>query len=601
MDGERGPRIVPALDELEALPTPLNNGEAATLQAIRRLGPDWHVFVQPRLAMAQPDFVAVHPVQGVWVIEVKDWSPGKYRASGVAGGPWIEVDDGHGWVSRPSPRKQVVAYEATFRERFFADSSDASAARALNVLLVLPRFSREQVTDLFGMFPCASGEELRHLADRLTSARAGHPDVDRVADVLRWLDEPENISDQRLPLLMSPRVAEIARNPGGVVRRRVRGPAGSGKSLALAARAVALAGQGREVLVVTYNITLGHYLHDLCARAAREQHVRHWKRLVSFVHFHGMLRDLAQQLGETCANDAWESWAIQTLSDAYTKPSNDLPSFDAILVDEGQDFERDWWDFLATHLLRPGGEMLLMADPTQNVFQRSNWSGTGTAGGGFSGPWFEIRGTYRMPVDLVPIVAEFAQSYLPGVDVVLPTVESDHPALGDAHKATHRRWINVAEGDVVEKAADEIASLLLADPSLSPSDIVLLTDHEVGVQITDELRRRGNDVLSLFTPREGETRRRRKQAFWAGTPGIKGCTVHSFKGWESKAVVCVPVVMGEVQLYIAMTRVKAAPSRAAHLTVVNGVEHLRSFKLRFEREVLPSEVPSLGGQGTFDL
>lgn len=75
---------------------------------------------------------------------------------------------------------------------------------------------------------------------------------------------------------------------------------------------------------------------------------------------------------------------------------------------------------------------------------------------------------------------------------------------------------------------------------LSPSDVVVLAGHEAGVAIMAELRARGNDVLSHFTVNDGDARRRLKRAFWAGTPGIKGYTVHSFKGWESRAIVCVP-------------------------------------------------------------
>ena len=74
-----GARVVPALEQLELLPTPLKAGELATVGAVAQLGSDWHVFVQPRLAMAQPDFVVVHPRKGVWLIEVKDWSPSQYR------------------------------------------------------------------------------------------------------------------------------------------------------------------------------------------------------------------------------------------------------------------------------------------------------------------------------------------------------------------------------------------------------------------------------------------------------------------------------------------------------------------------------------------
>jgi len=109
--------------------------------------------------------------------------------------------------------------------------------------------------------------------------------------------------------------------------------------------------------------------------------------------------------------------------------------------------------------------------------------------------------------------------------------------------------------------ADEVIRLFTEVEGLSPSDVGLLANHETGVEIMAELRGRENDVLSLFTANDGEARRRLKRAFWAVAPGIEGCTVHSLKGWESRAIGCVPSVMGELPLCIAMTRVKAAPNR----------------------------------------
>jgi hypothetical protein len=552
--------------------------------------------------MAQPDFVVVHPQKGVWVIEVKDWNPSLYRPVSHAGGRLIEVFDGVRWVPRPSPKAQVVAYEQTFRERFFVDFSGAWLPHeGLRVLLALPRFSRDEAAQLLGAFPLVPGEELAHLARQLSDARDAELEPEKVDELLRWLDEPENVSDQRLPLVLSAQGQEVARNRRGVQFRRVRGPAGSGKSLALASRAIDIASQRKEVLMVTFNITLCHYLHDLCSRSARQGKVTRWRNAVSFIHFHGMLHELLAQRGDLPNGDDWASWAISVLSDAYSQPRHDLPTYDAILVDEGQDFESEWWMFLRRHVLRPGGEMLLVADRTQNLFNRSDWAESGTAGGGFSGPWTELKGTYRMPVDLVPIVREFAETYLPEQGRDLPSIELDHPALEDAHEPTIRRWLNVADVDVVEAAADEVVRLFSEVEGLSPSDVVLLADHEIGVAIMTELRARGNDVISLFTLNDGDARKRLKRAFWAGRPGIKGCTVHSFKGWESRAIVYVPSVMGELLLYIAMTRVKAAPSRSACISVINAVDSLRSFRPRFEREILPSEVPALAGQSTLDV
>ena len=73
------------------------------------------------------------------------------------------------------------------------------------------------------------------------------------------------LSDARRPLTLSAAAANIANNPSKARIRRVRGAAGCGKSLGLAARAARLAHEGKEVLVVTFNSTLTHYLRDLAA------------------------------------------------------------------------------------------------------------------------------------------------------------------------------------------------------------------------------------------------------------------------------------------------------------------------------------------------
>lgn len=318
---------------------------------------------------------------------------------------------------------------------------------------------------------------------------------------------------------------------------------------------------------------------------------------------HGLLSELVDQLGETPEGEVhWESWAVAIVHDAYARGTEDLPTFDAILVDEGQDFELAWWELLRRRMLRDGGEMVLAVDRTQNLYGRSDWAAEGATGGGFRGKWAELVGTYRMPVDLVPIVAAYAQVYLPGRDLDLPTVEKDHPALAEAHEPTVKRWIDVDNvSQLTADAVDAVEQLIEDHADLSPSDIVLLADHDAGLAIIEELRTRGHDAFCIFAPTGGEARKRLKRAFWAGRPGIKGCTVHSFKGWESRAVVCVPSPRGELALYIAMTRVKGEPTRPAFLTVVNAVDELRGFKTHFEREVLPNEVPALAGQRALDL
>lgn len=91
-----------------------------------------------------------------------------------------------------------------------------------------------------------------------------------------------------------------------------------------------------------------------------------------------------------------------------------FPTYNAvILVDEGQDFLPLWWNILRL-LLRQGGEMLLVADATQDVYGTANsWTDEAMIGAGFKGPWVELKRSYRLPPIIVKLVRDFAERFLP--------------------------------------------------------------------------------------------------------------------------------------------------------------------------------------------
>lgn len=123
------------------------------------------------------------------------------------------------------------------------------------------------------------------------------------------------------------------------------------------------------------------------------------------------------------------------------------PRLDAVLVDEGQDFSLKWWNMLRQHVCRPDGELLLVADPTQDLYEKRAWTDEDRMlGAGFSGPWTELRGSYRMPRDLTPVVAEFAQLHL-GDWGVNPAVPYDHPQRVGRYQPTVKRWVNTERGE----------------------------------------------------------------------------------------------------------------------------------------------------------
>ncbi len=120
-----------------------------------------------------------------------------------------------------------------------------------------------------------------------------------------------------------------------------------------------------------------------------------------------------------------------------------------------------------------------------------------------------------------------------------------------------------------------IATDLIAFP-----DITLLTEsHEFGLRCVDLLTAKGIQCAHVFgrTPREKQNN---KRAFYMGDARMKASTIHSFKGWETQAVV---VHIGSAHdhralatAYVALSRLKRQEQESL-LTVVCSASELEEY------------------------
>jgi len=594
--------VYPGWDELACLPTPLNTGERGVLDCLATMDDQWIIYVQPRLGLDQPDFITAHPVFGICAVEVKDWAPGIYRQDNEGRiqrrrqGGWARTDE--------APRYQAHRYRGAIHDRLRELTEDAPPFTQILGVVVMPRCTTIQaraaiagrtVLDSEKWIGVYGYDDLQHDPTLvLTGSRqpVGRSISSMCLDALRRsLAEPEARSDQRLPLALSAAASNIEANPRNARIRRVRGSAGCGKSLGLAARAAQLSLEGKEALVLSFNSTLPHYLRDLAAR--RCQDIGSSLNRITFTHLHelcGRAVDDARIAGAQPAISPlpgvltnWESKIDQGI-EAYRLGYG--PRFDAVLVDEGQDFSLKWWNMLRDQVCRPDGELLLVADPMQDVYGKRAWTDEERMlGAGFSGPWTELRGSYRLPPDLTPVIAEFAQLHLSDW-TVNPVVPSDHPQRIGQYKPTVKRWVNTTRGEKCgRRLGTEVVHLLNENPDLAPSDVVFLANHSEGLEAVNVITDAGYEVQHVFGATQSE-KRKRKANFWSSAAGVKGCTVHSFKGWESRAVL-MSVGWGRDArrlAYVGLTRVKGdRDNRSAFVTVVNSDFGLRGFKDRFEQ------------------
>ena len=145
-------------------------------------------------------------------------------------------------------------------------------------------------------------------------------------------------------------------------RAAIAGCAGSGKTLVAVAKARELAGQGKKVLLTCFNKALA----------------THWNESLDFPpgvtvrHFHGLCSDVVRETEIKPSRDQlsdkdYVEWLPTGL---YEGLSSTNMKFDAVIVDEGQDFQADWFEYLDLMLIdRRSGIYYTFYDDNQRLYQ----------------------------------------------------------------------------------------------------------------------------------------------------------------------------------------------------------------------------------------
>jgi hypothetical protein len=151
-------------------------------------------------------------------------------------------------------------------------------------------------------------------------------------------------------------------------RVAISGGAGTGKTLLALEKARRLAAEGLEVLLTCYNRPLADHLRRSAGPCER----------LTIANFHTYCWEMAKQAGmplpETSATDPPPGFYERTVPDALLTALDSVPKrFDAIVVDEGQDFLDSWWDPLMLSLADlDGGILYVFHDDNQNLYRRTS-------------------------------------------------------------------------------------------------------------------------------------------------------------------------------------------------------------------------------------
>jgi superfamily I DNA/RNA helicase len=358
----------------------------------------------------------------------------------------------------------------------------------------------------------------------------------------------------------------------GDKNRLIRGVAGSGKTLILASRAKMLSKENPDwkILILCYNISLANSIQQMIIHMLNEPEdlfdfdfsnsgeIKAKSDNIIVRNFHSWLK-----------NDLKISeHQIPIFLEKLKSKETILPKYDAILIDEGQDFEPEWLSLVSSLINERTQSLLLVEDRAQSIYKRKR-SYVQDTGLSFQGRSKVLSINYRNTSQVVKFAWDFYREHsIFKSKVVNRELEGEIIAPQSTKRKGPEVGIIKAKNFYEEmKIISKQVSRLISEKNVPAHEILILyrvkRNHKY--PIIDIIKKSLTDEkLSYFWITESETSKRN---FEKEDDRIKISTIDSSKGLDYQAVFIVntdsmpfPLEDDEERevslLYIGMTRAK---------------------------------------------
>jgi len=471
------------------------------------------------------DFLLIHPKVGIIALEAKGDAE-------VTNGPegWAFKNHKGEWRKGKSPFEQAST-GARELNTFLSKEAPELGNVPFGHGVVFPSFTeeesrgpeapreiiidREQLSDIescvkkiikrFDLKADFTPEQIKKIIKKLTSYKISKRSLKQVVD-----DTNQEILD------LSESQFEILSLLSNQTRAIIEGPAGSGKTILAIECARRKLQEGKKVLLLCFNELLGKHLKETFSD---DDNIRAGS-------FHEFCQEMARESGLEIVNEIdqidtkteeeksrfWQIDLPESLPDAIYKNEK---TYDALIIDEAQDFTVDWIETLE-HCLGDLEEdpFFLFLDRKQK-FEGQDWES----------PWLKQKP--------YPLTENWRCSE-PIAEKVRSIWGEETTSKGPASELKPE-WVEAETNDEIINLAIECALNLLIEEKLDPSQIVVLTGNTA---LRDELK---NGPLSQRD--------------------FKIETVRRFKGLDAEVVVLVlPEESKPVDpkiAYVGMSRARA--------------------------------------------
>lgn len=250
------------------------------------------------------------------------------------------------------------------------------------------------------------------LLDKLGKHPLFTPDI--YEDFARRLRPPMHTQQQGVVVSFDEKQQALTMSKPGFAK--VKGVAGCGKTTILAQRAINAHARHRgHVLILTYNITLRHYIRDTISRLQGGGN----RHPYEVIHYHAFISnqlnncgiDLKSKLEELSPAQRADLDVIFGMKSLFTGVETER--YGTILIDEVQDYAPEWIKLVRDCFLADDGEMILFGDQSQNIYGRPSDGRESPIVLGF-GSWVRLTKSYRSDGDapLLQLFRNFQMQHL---------------------------------------------------------------------------------------------------------------------------------------------------------------------------------------------
>ena len=557
--------IPPSIQQLKSA----SSGERKVYQLLEHVFQEenaiiWH---EPKALNRYTDFIVWLPKHGLLVIEVKDWSKDRFESLNPETFTGRFYNNNHAKsVVVQNPEQQVRKCMLNILNQFkktaiFLQQNgpyQGNVKFPISSCVIYTELKEQDAHEIGLSLPSISTvhktiykDDLRLVAENKTFKNkliAAFKDVGFSFEALSYAEEkflrymifPEirvNEFKQDELFAVEPQEVKaldlsqesIAKNIGDG-HRILKGVAGSGKTLVLACRAKYLKTiyPDYKILVVCYNNSLCNHL--------RQMFGDDFNGKIEVLNFHSVVKKITSANLSMLKNEKqadYNSRVGQILLD-YLEESDlsDTQQYDAILIDEGQDFAQEWIIGLSKLVKAESNNILFCYDPAQNIFNRKkpSWRSVGLQVQGKKP--VELYKCYRNTKEILDIAKAFLNPKQ--FESLQNNDEYDRVLDPDTGECKTGEYPSIYHENDVRHLADLIARKIrqLLKSDVAPKDIAVLQAKSAEYDIfINELKTK----LESYVPDAGAEfifSSAEKKALDLNKNSIKVMNVESSKGLE---------------------------------------------------------------------